>query len=188
MVGADPDVFAHLESIFKTLAPGREASDRPTVAPPPAPPRNLGYSTAARWFRPLRQDVHNGIEYGLMQAYGEGFDIMRNANSNALAEKHPLQPEPRRNRRTLASRQRRQFLLLDLTAIALAEIPNSPATPFRCRIPAKAAGQSSPPSKIGPAEVLTASLFVRFGPARSIRSPKRCFRMRKQFGGHTEKH
>ena len=51
--------------------------------------------------------VHNGIEYGLMQAYAEGFDIFRNADLEGAARGAPLRPRPRRHRRGLAARQRR---------------------------------------------------------------------------------
>ena len=87
MVGADKEVFAHLDPIFKTLAPG--VGD---VAP------SAGRSTEGRTAHEgylhcgpngaghFVKMVHNGIEYGLMQAYGEGFDIMKNAVSKDLPE------------------------------------------------------------------------------------------------------
>ena len=68
--------------------------------------------------------VHNGIEYGMMQAYGEGFDIMRNANSKELPEDHRY----KLNLGEIAELWRRGSVvsswLLDLSAIALAEDPD----------------------------------------------------------------
>ena len=55
--------------------------------------------------------VHNGIEYGIMQAYAEGFDIMKNKSSEAIAGGHALRPTPGRHRRSLAARQRRGIMV-----------------------------------------------------------------------------
>ena len=80
MVGAEDDVFARLEPIFRTLAPGVGAAER-TPGRSGEPTRaELGYlhcgPTGAGHFVKM---VHNGIEYGLLQAYGEGFEILRSS-------------------------------------------------------------------------------------------------------------
>ncbi len=92
--------------------------------------------------------VHNGIEYGLMQAYAEGFDILQERNSKELPGSHRYDL----NLADIAEVWRRGSVvgswLLDLTAMALAEDPDAlEATPASCRIPAKAAGRSRPRSK-----------------------------------------
>ena len=92
--------------------------------------------------------VHNGIEYGIMQAYAEGFDIFKNATSKDLPGQHRYDL----NLPDIAEVWRRGSVvsswLLDLTAMALVEESRrSPSTAASCRIPAKAAGPSTPPSK-----------------------------------------
>ena len=122
MIGGDKDAVEHLDPIFATLAPGI-GDDRPDAGPRGRDPRvEQGYlhcgPAGAGHFVKM---VHNGIEYGLMQAYAEGFDILRNVNSPAV-------PENRRYKLDLADVAevwRRGSVvsswLLDLTAIALAE-------------------------------------------------------------------
>ncbi len=124
MVGGDPDTFAHLEPILKTLAPG-VGNVEPTRG------RSLEGKTAHQGYLhcgPVGAGhfvkmVHNGIEYGLMQAYGEGFDIMRNADSKAL----PANIQYNLDLGEIAELWRRGSVvsswLLDLSAIALAEDP-----------------------------------------------------------------
>ena len=124
MVGAEPAMFKHLEPIFKTLAPG--TGDVPPTAGRATEGRtaHLGYlhcgPNGAGHFVKM---VHNGIEYGLMQAYGEGFDIMKNATSKELPEGHRYNLDLGE----IAELWRRGSVvsswLLDLSAIALAEDP-----------------------------------------------------------------
>ena len=91
MIGGDRAVIERLDPIFKTLAPGRGG-----IAPTPNrdgrdPRAEEGYlrvgPCGSGHFVKM---VHNGIEYGLMQAYAEGFDILRNADSPGLAKQHRL--------------------------------------------------------------------------------------------------
>ena len=85
MVGGDPEVVKRLDPIFKTLAPGRGTAE-------PTPGRTGG--TAEEGYLhcgPVGSGhfvkmVHNGIEYGIMQALAEGFDIMRGANNPTVAK------------------------------------------------------------------------------------------------------
>ena len=90
--------------------------------------------------------VHNGIEYGLMQAYAEGFDILKNANIEALPEEHRFDLDLA----DIAEVWRRGSVipswLLDLTAAALAEDHTLDTIPATSRIPVKAAGRSMPRS------------------------------------------
>ena len=124
MVGAEPATFKHLEPIFKTLAPG--TGNVPPTAGRATEGRtaHLGYlhcgPNGAGHFVKM---VHNGIEYGLMQAYGEGFDIMKNATSKELPEGHRYDLDLGE----IAELWRRGSVvsswLLDLSAIALTEDP-----------------------------------------------------------------
>ena len=107
MVGGERAAVERLDPIWKTLAPGRGDV-------PPAPGREGRKSTAEDGYLHCGgvgaghfvKMVHNGIEYGLMQAYAEGFDIFRNATSREPARGASLRSRPRRHRRGLAARQR----------------------------------------------------------------------------------
>ena len=122
MIGGDKDAVEHLDPIFAALAPGIGTIERTPGREGRDPRVEQGYlycgPAGAGHFVKM---VHNGIEYGLMQAYAEGFDILRNVNSPAV-------PENRRYKLDLADIAevwRRGSVvaswLLDLTAIALAE-------------------------------------------------------------------
>ena len=82
MIGASKDAFTILDPIFKTLAPGRGEIERTPGREKVGGSAEDGYlhcgPPGAGHFVKM---IHNGIEYGIMQAYGEGFDIMRNATS-----------------------------------------------------------------------------------------------------------
>ena len=191
MIGADPDTFQHLEPIFKTLAPGL-AGVTPTVGRPlEGRTAHLGYlhcgPNGAGHFVKM---VHNGIEYGLMQAYGEGFDIMKNAISKELPEGHRYNLELGE----IAELWRRGSVvsswLLDLSAIALAEDPELAA--FSGYVQDSGEGRWTIQAALEeavPAEVLTAALYVRFRSRQEHTfTEKMLSAMRKQFGGHVEQH
>ena len=124
MIGGPQDVVKHLDPILKTLAPGR--GDIPRT-----PGREKGGGTAEEGYLHCGPSgaghfvkmVHNGIEYGLMQAYAEGFDIFHNAGSKELPEEHRYDF----NIADIAEVWRRGSVvgswLLDLTAMALIENP-----------------------------------------------------------------
>src|SRR6266540_19309 len=136
MIGGEKEIVEHLNPIFRTLAPGEESA--------PATPSRDGNGTAQHGYLHCGPSgaghfvkmVHNGIEYGLMAAYAEGFNILRHANAGAEAreadaETAPL-AEPEYYRYDLdiaeiAEVWRRGSVvaswLLDLTAAALAEAP-----------------------------------------------------------------
>ena len=133
--------------------------------------------------------IHNGIEYGLMQAYAEGFDILKNAASEAL----PAEQRFTLDLADIAEVWRRGSVvsswLLDLTAMALAEDPQlGELFRRRRRIPAKAAGRSlAAIEEAVPADVLSAALYTRFR-SREEHSfaEKLLSAMRNKFGGHVE--
>jgi 6-phosphogluconate dehydrogenase len=189
MVGGDADVFRHLEPLFKTLAPGPGNIPRTAGRESPTSTAEDGYlycgPSGAGHFVKM---VHNGIEYGLMQAYAEGFDIFRNAKSAALPEEHryDLQlPE-------IAELWRRGSVvgswLLDLTAMALAENPAlSNYTGF---VEDSGEGRWTILTAIEeavPVDVLSAALYTRFRSRQEHTfAEKMLSAMRAKFGGHTE--
>jgi 6-phosphogluconate dehydrogenase len=132
--------------------------------------------------------IHNGIEYGMMQSFAEGFDILRNVNSAAV-------PENRRYKLELADIAevwRRGSVvsswLLDLTAIALAEDPN--LEEFTGSVADSGEGRWTLLAAIEqavPAEVLSAALYTRFRSRQDHTFAEKILSaMRKQFGGHQE--
>lgn len=195
MVGCDKEVFVHLEPIFKCLAPGTGAIS-PSVGRA-ALSADGGRRTAHEGYLHCGPNgaghyvkmVHNGIEYGLMQAYGEGFDIMKNAASKELPEgiRYNL------DLGEIAELWRRGSVvsswLLDLTALALAEDPE--LAQFTGFVQDSGEGRWTIQAAIEesvPADVLTAALYVRFRSRQDHTfAEKMLSAMRKQFGGHVEK-
>jgi 6-phosphogluconate dehydrogenase len=188
MIGGDKDVVAHLDPIFATMAPGAGS-----VAATPGRPKDdhaaQGYihcgPNGAGHFVKM---IHNGIEYGLMQAYAEGFDILRHANSDALpqAQRFDL------NVADIAEVWRRgsviQSWLLDLTSAALAgdadlkEYSGTVADSGEGRWTVMAALEEAVP-----ADVLSASLYARFrSREKESFADKLLSAMRHGFGGHVE--
>jgi 6-phosphogluconate dehydrogenase len=178
MIGGSQRAFSHLEPIFKTLAP--EARED----------KMAGYlhcgNVGSGHFVKM---IHNGIEYGMMQAFAEGFDIMKNADSQALPEDHRFDL----NLGAIAEVWRQGSVvsswLLDLIAISLKEDPQLASyTGFvedsgEGRWTIEAAIEESVP-----ADVLAASLFTRFRSRRDHTfAEKMLSAMRKQFGGHIER-
>ena len=134
MIGGDKEAADHLDPIFAALAPGRGSIDATPGREGRDPRVEQGYMycgpAGAGHFVKM---VHNGIEYGIMQAFAEGFDILRNVNSPAV-------PENRRYKLDLpdvAEVWRRGSVvsswLLDLTAIALAEGRGTEGIHRQCR-------------------------------------------------------
>jgi 6-phosphogluconate dehydrogenase len=190
MIGADQEVFAYLEPIFKTLAPGQGNVEPTPRRSSEGKTAHLGYlhcgPVGSGHFVKM---VHNGIEYGLMQAYGEGFDIMKNATSKQLPENIrydlPLGE--------IAEVWRRGSVvsswLLDLTAIALAEDPNLDS--YTGYVQDSGEGRWTIMAALEesvPADVLATSLYVRFRSRQEHTfTEKMLSAMRKQFGGHVER-
>jgi 6-phosphogluconate dehydrogenase len=190
MIGGERQVVQRLDPIWKTLAPGRG-----DVAP--APGREGKESTAEEGYLhcgPVGAGhfvkmVHNGIEYGLMQAYAEGFDIFRNANSKNLPEEHRFALDLA----DIAEVWRRGSVvsswLLDLTASALAESPDlSDYTGF---VEDSGEGRWTIAAAIEeavPVDVLATSLFARFRSRQEHTFGEKVLSaMRKKFGGHVER-
>jgi 6-phosphogluconate dehydrogenase len=189
MVGGERGAFETVEPIFRTLAPGLGDIPR-TQRPAGADPRaEQGYIHAgpvgAGHFVKM---VHNGIEYGLMQAFAEGFDILKKKNSAEL-------PEDQRydlNVADIAEVWRRGSVvsswLLDLSAEALAGDPE--LSKFEGSVADSGEGRWTIEAAIeeaAPAEVLAAALFARFRSRQTHTfGEKLLSAMRFGFGGHVE--
>jgi 6-phosphogluconate dehydrogenase len=190
MVGGEKEVFDQLEPIFKTLAPRRGEIPR-------TPGRENVASTAEEGYvycgpagsGHFVKMVHNGIEYGLMQAYAEGFDILRNATSKELPEDHRYDL----NLADIAEVWRRGSVvgswLLDLTAMALIESPA--LAEYSGFVQDSGEGRWTIQAAIEeavPVDVLAVSLFTRFRSRQeSTFAEKILSAMRHKFGGHVER-
>ncbi len=189
MVGGDKAAVDRLDPILKALAPG--AGDIPrTTRPPDADPRaEQGYIHAG----PVGSGhfvkmVHNGIEYGLMQAYAEGFDILRGKNSDALPPEDRLEL----NLPDIAEVWRRGSVisswLLDLTAQALAR--DAELETYTGAVADSGEGRWTVEAAVEeavPANVLAAALFARFRSREEHGfGDKILSAMRFGFGGHVE--
>ena len=202
MIGGEKDVVAHLDPIFKTLAPGQGAVS-PTPGRAPGSSASEGYlhcgPSGAGHFVKM---VHNGIEYGLMAAYAEGLNVLHHANEGteertADAETSPLRnPEHYQydfNLADITEVWRRGSViaswLLDLTAIALAESPN--LENFSGRVSDSGEGRWTINAAVEegvPVPVLSAALFQRFSSrGEADFANKILSAMRLQFGGHVER-
>jgi len=190
MIGGPKEAVDHLDPIFAALAPGKgdiaETPDRGQLDPR----AEQGYIHAgpagAGHFVKM---IHNGIEYGMMQAYAEGFNILERKRSEELpaSERFDL------NIADIAEVWRRGSVvtswLLDLSAIALARDPKLEA--FSGHVGDSGEGRWTVEAAIEeavPAEVLTAALFTRFRSRQDHNfAEKMLSAMRLGFGGHTEK-
>jgi len=189
MIGGDKEVVDRLDPIFGTLAPGK--GDIPLT--PSRDGRDArverGYIHAgpvgAGHFVKM---IHNGIEYGLMQAYAEGFDILKNANSETLPAEHRFDFDIA----DIAEVWRRGSVipswLLDLTATALADNPG--LSEYSGFVEDSGEGRWTVNAAIDeavPAEVLTAALFARFRSRKEHTFAEKILSaMRAGFGGHKE--
>jgi 6-phosphogluconate dehydrogenase len=189
MIGGEKDVVDRLDPIFAALAPG--AGDIPvTPGRKGRDPRvergyaHCGPSGAGRFVKM----IHNGIEYGLMQAYAEGFNILRKAASDEL----PADQRFHLDLPDIAEVWRRGSVigswLLDLTAIALAEDPELKR--YSGFVEDSGEGRWTIMAAIEeavPADVLSAALYARFrSREKESFSDKLLSAMRHQFGGHVE--
>jgi len=189
MIGGDKDAVDRLDPIFKTLAPGLGTISRTPGRERRDPRAEQGYIHAgpngAGHFVKM---VHNGIEYGLMQAYAEGFDILQGRAHESLPQDErfdlnlPDIAEVWRRGSVIAS------WLLDLSAIALAKDPELDA--FKGNVDDSGEGRWTINAAIEEAvsaNVLSAALFARFR-SRIEHSfgEKLLSAMRSQFGGHVE--
>jgi 6-phosphogluconate dehydrogenase len=190
MIGGPKEAVGHLDPIFKSLAPGRGGIPR-------TPGRDRLPGTAEEGYLHCGPSgaghfvkmVHNGIEYGLMQAYAEGFDIFKCASSDKLPPDHRYDL----NLGDIAEVWRRGSVisswLLDLTAMALAENPS--LSNFKGFVEDSGEGRWTVQAAVEeavPAEVLTVSLYTRFRSRQEHTFAEQVLSaMRSKFGGHLEK-
>ena len=203
MIGGDTEVVDRLDPIWASVAPGVEAAPRTAGRDGDPSAAEQGYlhcgPVGAGHFVKM---VHNGIEYGLMAAYAEGLNILKNANvgstsRDADAETAPLEhPEHYMydiDVAQVAEVWRRgsvvQSWLLDLTATAMATDPDLDG--FAGRVSDSGEGRWTAIAAIDegvPAPVLASALFSRFESRdQDLFADRVLSAMRKQFGGHDEK-
>ena len=189
MIGGDQPTAERLDPIFATLAPGPGAI-------PKTPGREQMKSTAEQGYLYCGESgaghfvkmIHNGIEYGLMQAYAEGFDIMRGANSDNL----PAGLSYDLNLADISELWRRGSVisswLLDLTAIALASDGKLDA--YSGFVEDSGEGRWTIQAALEEgvsAEVLSTALYTRFRSRQEHTFAEKVLSaMRKGFGGHKE--
>jgi 6-phosphogluconate dehydrogenase len=203
MIGGEKDIAAHLSPIFATLAPGAATA-------PPTPGRQQRNSTADHGYLHCGPQgaghfvkmVHNGIEYGLMAAYAEGLNILRNANAGKRQRDTDAETTPLRNPEyyqyeldlpEIAEVWRRGSVigswLLDLTAAAFLDDPD--LTSYAGRVSDSGEGRWTIAAAIDqavPVPVLSGALYERFSSRGGADFADRVLSaMRKQFGGHDEK-
>ena len=203
MIGGEQDVVQRLYPLFGSIAPGVDAAPRTPGRSGEPSPSETGYlhcgPNGAGHFVKM---IHNGIEYGVMAAYAEGLNILRNADigtrqQESDAETAPLEhPEYYRydiDTTEVTEVWRRGSVigswLLDLTAQALLESPN--LDDYSGRVSDSGEGRWTSTAAIEegvPAPVLTSALYSRFS-SRGLDdfADKVLSAMRKQFGGHQER-
>jgi len=203
MVGGDDDAVARLVPVLEALAPGvLEAPRTPGRKGDPTPEENgwlhCGPSGAGHFVKM----VHNGIEYGLMQAYAEGLNVLKHANIGLHAQETDAETTPLRDPEhymyeldlpAIAELWRRGSVisswLLDLTAQALEGSPDLDA--YAGRVSDSGEGRWTVQAAVEegvPAPVLAASLFNRFASRGEAEWGNRVLSaMRYAFGGHLEK-
>ncbi len=203
MIGGPDRAVGRLDPIFASLAPGVEAAERTPGRGGEVAPAENGYlhcgPNGAGHFVKM---VHNGIEYGVMAAYAEGLNILKNANAGKVqreadAETAPLD-HPEYSPYDLDLPEvtevwRRGSVigswLLDLTAASMQESPD--LSDFAGRVSDSGEGRWTSIAAIDegvPSPVLTAALYERFASRGNDEfADKVLSAMRKQFGGHDEK-
>jgi len=203
MIGGEQEIASHLNPIFASLAPGIDAATR-------TPGREKHGGTAEQGFLYCGPQgaghfvkmVHNGIEYGIMEAYAEGFNILKDANAGKHSRpidaettplSHPEYYQYDMDLPEIAEVWRRGSVirswLLDLTAIALLDDPELEG--FTGRVSDSGEGRWAIAAAIDeavPVPVISAALFGRFeSRGESDYADRLLSAMRKQFGGHEEK-
>ncbi len=203
MIGGERDAVQRVDPVFSALAPG-------SGSVPPTPGRSQGESTAEQGYFHCGPSgaghfvkmVHNGIEYGLMAAYAEGFNILRHANAGSRQTEKDAETAPLRhpeyfqydfNLADIAELWRRGSVipswLLDLSAQAFTENPTLAG--FSGRVSDSGEGRWTINASIEagvPTPVLSAALFQRFSSrGEADFADQLLSAMRYQFGGHIEK-
>ena len=203
MIGGEPEIVSHLDPIFASLAPGAGSAVS-------TPGRENSTSTAEQGYLycgpygagHFVKMVHNGIEYGIMEAYAEGFNVLRKANAGKLSRPKDAETTPLRNPEyyqyeldlpEIAQVWRRGSVirswLLDLTAAALLEDPD--LKNFEGRVSDSGEARWTIAAAIDeevPVPVISAALYGRFESRDGTDYADRLLSaLRKQFGGHAEK-
>jgi 6-phosphogluconate dehydrogenase len=202
MIGGEPDVVAHLDPLFASIAPGLSNIARTPGRTGDPAAEEQGYlhcgPNGAGHFVKM---VHNGIEYGIMAAYAEGLNVLRHANAGSVAQAHSAEVTPLEQPQyyqydldiaKVSEVWRRGSViaswLLDLTAGALQANPTLDG--LAGRVSDSGEGRWTLKAAIDegvPAPVLSAALFARFSSRGETQyADKLLSAMRKAFGGHVE--
>ena len=203
MIGGDRDVVEHLDPIFKTLAPGVGDVPKTTNAEVTNTAQEGYLHCGPNGAGHFTKMVHNGIEYGLMAAYAEGFNILRHANvGKRHTGEHDAETTPLRDAKyfqydfdlsAISELWRRGSVisswLLDLTAQAFAR--DEELSSFTGNVSDSGEGRWTLDAAVEegvPAHVLAAALFQRFSSRGAADFQNRLLSaMRFEFGGHHEK-
>jgi 6-phosphogluconate dehydrogenase len=197
MIGGEPEVFKRLEPIFATLAPGADKGAAGAAGTAAQGYLHCGAVGAGHFVKM----VHNGIEYGLMAAYAEGFNVLKHANAGLATRSTDAETAPLQNPElfqytfdiaAIAELWRHGSIvssqLLDLTAGALARDPK--LEHFAGRVSDSGEGRWTIQAAIEegvPAHVLSAALYSRFDSRGNAEfASKVLSAMRLGFGGHVE--
>ena len=203
MIGGETEVVQHLDPIFRALAPGSSAAARTPGAEGSPTAAEQGYlHCGANGAGHFVKMVHNGIEYGMMAAFAEGFNVLKNADAGLAGVKADAETAPLRNPEfykyrfdipAVAEVWRRGSVigswLLDLTAQALRD--NADLGDYAGRVSDSGEGRWTLEAAIDegvPVPVISAALFSRLASqgnddyANRVQSA-----MRHAFGGHLEK-
>ena len=203
MIGGEKDIVHHLDPVFAALAPGVGTVPRTSGREKPHATAEQGYLHCGPYGAGhFVKMVHNGIEYGLMAAYAEGLNILRNANVGKRSRDNDAETTPMRDPEyyryeldlpEIAEVWRRGSVvaswLLDLTAAALVE--DADLSEFSGRVSDSGEGRWTVTAAIDegvPTPVISAALLERFASRGDADYANRLLSaMRKQFGGHDEK-
>jgi 6-phosphogluconate dehydrogenase len=188
MIGGDEPSFHSLEPLFSTLAPGPGAVEKTAGRKKTTTVENGYLYCGPVGSGHFVKMIHNGIEYGLMQAFAEGFDILKNSSSEGVHEDYRY----KLNLDEIAEVWRRGSVvsswLLDLLAIAMGEDPL--LSKYLGYVHDSGEGRWTVQAAIEesvPADVISAALFARFRSRQEHTfSEKVLSSMRLQFGGHLE--
>jgi 6-phosphogluconate dehydrogenase len=189
MIGGPKEAVTRLDPIFAALAPGRGDIPATPHREERDPRVEQGYFHAggngAGHFVKM---IHNGVEYGMMQAIAEGFDILKHAGSHKLAPELRLDIDLADTAEVWRRGSVITSWLLDLSAAALAE--EGDLSSYSGHVEDSGEGRWTVQAAIEeavPAEVLTAALFTRFRSRQDHTfAEKMLSAMRKGFGGHVE--
>jgi 6-phosphogluconate dehydrogenase len=203
MIGGEDDIVAHLDPIFQSLAPGVGLAERtPGAAGTPTQAEHGYLHCGPNGAGHFVKMVHNGIEYGMMAALAEGFNVLKKANVGLQTQVHDAETTPLRNPdlykydinvSDVAEVWRRGSVvgswLLDLTAAALRKSPE--LAEFRGHVSDSGEGRWTLQAAIDegvPVPVMSAALYDRFASrGQADFADKLLSAMRLEFGGHLEK-